>query len=50
MGQVILKKRLENMRGATLEVAMIADVSDVYSVISNVYCLWMYLALIGQKR
>ena len=31
------KDRLENMRGTTLKVAMLTDVSRVYSVISNVY-------------
>ena len=30
------KDRLKNMRGTTLEVAMLADVSGAYSAISNV--------------
>ena len=31
------KDRLKNMRGMTLEVAMLADVSRAYSAISSVY-------------
>ena len=31
------KDRLKNMRGMTLEVAMLADVSGAYSAISSVY-------------
>ena len=31
------KDRLKNMRGTTLEVAMLADVRGAYSAISNVY-------------
>ena len=31
------KDRLKNMRGMTLEVAMLADVSGAYSAIYNVY-------------
>ena len=31
------KDSLENMRGTTLEVAMLADVSEAYSAISSVH-------------
>ena len=31
------KDQLKNMRGMTLEVAMLADVSGAYSAISSVY-------------
>ena len=31
------KKRLKNMRGMTMEVAMLADVSWAHSAISSVY-------------
>ena len=31
------KDQLKNMRGTTLEVAMLADVSKAYSAISSVY-------------
>ena len=57
------KDQLKNMRGVTLEVAMIADVSGAYSAISSVnLCVtgpcwhqpsslfWMYLTLIGQQN
>ena len=31
------KKRMKYLRGSKLEVAMLADVSDAYSVVSSVY-------------
>ena len=31
------KDRLKNMRGTTLKVAMLADVSEAHSAVSNVY-------------
>ena len=37
------KDRLKNMRGTTLEVAMLADMSLRHA-------LWMYLTLIGQQN
>ena len=57
------KDRLKNMRGTTLEVAMLANVSGAYSEISSVYqcvtgpsdmslrhSLWINLTLIGQQN
>ena len=51
--------QLKNMRGTTLEVAMLADVSGAYSAMSEClptcdmslrHSLWMYLTLIGQQN
>ena len=40
------KDRLKNMRGMTLEVAMLADVSWAYSAISNVKVMKHYFMFI----
>ena len=57
------KDRLKNIRGATLKVAILVDVSGAFRAILSVYqcvtvpsymslpdTLWMYLTLVGQQN